>query len=201
MKFLPSPLNVNYTVLQRWVRTKVFCQIGEETKQIFWSISTQQGFATVVKPLVNTSPDRCTMYISLGLSNSELGCRSMLKFTLLEVGISFAASCPTMTSCSSASSRPLVTSSASSASLVMWPQSTQLLFQASAVPLARKTNRVLFCLSTGKKGVGARTGRVVASKCDPYYVWGALVPVRLARISTIQECMQTLGKMWTPGTW
>ena len=54
------------------------------------------------------------MYISLGCSKSELGCRSMLKFTLLEVGISFAASCPTMTSCSSASSRPLVTSSASS---------------------------------------------------------------------------------------
>ena len=58
-----------------------------------------------------------------------------------------------------------------------------------------------FILFIKKKGVGARTGRVVASKCDPYYVWGALVPVRLARFSTIQECMQTLGKMWTPGTW
>ena len=155
MKFLPSPLNVNYTVLQRWVRTKVFCQIGEETKQIFWSISTQQGFATAVKPLVNSSPDRCTMYISLGCSKSELGCRSMLKFTLLEVGISFAASCPTMTSCSSASSRPLVTSSASSP--LLWPQSTQLLFQPSAVPLPRETNRVLFCLSR-RRGWGREQG-------------------------------------------
>ena len=31
---------------------------------------------------------------------------------------------------------------------------------------------------------GARMGRVVASKCDPYYVWHT-------HISTIQECMQT----------
>ena len=139
------------------------------------------------------------MYISLGCSKIELGCRSMLKFTLLEVGISFAASCPTMTSCSSASSRPLVTSSASSLRLSCDLNPPN--YCSKRVPSRCHGRQIAFYSVYQEKGVGARTGRVVASKCDPYYVWGALVPVRLARISTIQECMQTLGKMWTPGTW
>ena len=141
------------------------------------------------------------MYISLGRSKIELGCSSMLKFTLLEVGISFAASCPTMTSCSSASSRPLVTSPASSASLVTSIHPTIVPTECRPAATDDKSRFILFINREEEEGVGARTGRVVASKCDPYYVWGALVPVRLARISTIQECMQTLGEMWTPGTW
>ena len=72
---------------------------------------------------------------------------------------------------------------------------------SNRVPRQTKSCFILFINREEEEGVGARTGRVVASKCDPYYVWGALVPVRLARISTIQECMQTLGEMWTPGTW
>ena len=103
--------------------------------------------------------------------------------TLLEVGISFAALAPTMTSCSSPSSTRL-----------LWPQSTHLLFQPSAA-----ADKIVFysVYQPGRRGVagaGARMGRVVASKCDPYYVWHT-------HISTIQECMQTANLRQNVNSW
>ena len=46
----------------------------------------------------------------------------------------------------------------------------------------------------GVAGAGARMGRVVASKCDPYYVWHT-------QISTIQECMQTANLRQNVNSW
>ena len=102
--------------------------------------------------------------------------------TLLEVGISFAALAPTMTSCSSPGRARVVTPIHPPIVPTEW--------------LGRQ-NRVLFCLSTQgrrRRGVGARMGRVVASKRDPYYVW-------LAHISTIQECMQTANLRQNVNSW
>ena len=150
MKFLPSPLNVNYTVLQRWVRTKVFCQIGEETKQIFWSISTQQGFATVVKPLVNTSPDRCGVHF---VRSFVRGCSWSSPFLKLASHLQpLARRWQVVHPRARDLSWPLQPPPP-----LLWPQSTQLLFQPSAVPLPRETNRVLFCLSR-RRGWGREQG-------------------------------------------
>ena len=43
-------------------------------------------------------------------------------------------------------------------------------------------------------GEGRVKGRVVASKCDPYYVWHT-------HISTIQECMQTANLRQNVNSW
>ena len=75
---------------------------------------------------------------------------------------------------------------------VLWPQSTHLLFQQSG-----SADKIVFysVYQPGRRGAeGARMGRVVASKCDPYYVWHT-------QISTIQECMQTANLRQNVNSW
>ena len=103
--------------------------------------------------------------------------------TLLEVGISFAALAPTMTSCSSPEPR---------SSCDPNPPT----YCSNRVPRQTKSCFILFINREegGVAGAGARMGRVVASKRDPYYVWHT-------QISTIQECMQTANLRQNVNSW
>ena len=62
------------------------------------------------------------------------------------------------------------------------------------VRLQTKSCFILFINREERGAGGARMGRVVASKCDPYYVWHT-------HISTIQECMQTANLRQNVNSW
>ena len=66
---------------------------------------------------------------------------------------------------------------------------------SNRVPRQTKSCFILFInREEGGLEEGARMGRVVASKCDPYYVWHT-------HISTIQECMQTANLGQNVNSW
>ena len=189
MKFLPYPLNVNYTVLQRRVRTKVFCQIREETKQIFWSISTRGG-----TPLTRTLFSPLSWYRSHFLAmfgeNDCLGVESVvecvLKFTLLELLADLICS--------------LLPSDDDKLFIARAP-TTVTPIHPPIVPTewwGCRQNRVLFCLSTGKKGgLEGREWGVLWRRNAIHIMSGTLTFQR-----SRNACKpQTSGKMWTPGTW
>ena len=188
MKFLPTPLNVNYTVLQRRVRTKVFCQIREETKQIFWSIS--EGCHCFITRPQNGGRVYLTGFNSfkmLGESNflwEKPGC--ILKHPLGSWHL-ICSPCPDDDKLFIAKPRhaPLVTP-----------------IHPPIVPTEcrGRQNRVLFCLSTGKKGGLLELGREwgVLWRRNAIHIMSGTLRFQRSR----NACKpQTSGKMWTPGTW